>query len=156
LGAKIATGEIDSGIACGTDTVSDAPIVFGTKFQHRLSDLNRARTPQERFAALKGFSFGELAPVAPSTQEQRTGLSMGEHCELMARQWGITRQEQDELALKSHQNAAKAYDSGFHDDLLVPCAGVLRDNNVRADTSLEKMAAMKPAFDRSSGFGTLT
>ena len=156
LGAKIATGEIESGIACGTDTVSDSPIVFGTKFQHRLVELNRARTPRERLGAFSGFSFGELAPVAPSTQEPRTGLSMGEHCELMARQWGITRAEQDELALKSHQNAAKAYDQGFHDDLVVPFAGVLKDNNVRADTSLEKMATMKPAFDKNSGKGTLT
>ncbi len=156
LGAKIATGEIESGIACGTDTVSDSPIVFGTKFQHRLVELNRARTPQEKLAVFSGFSFGELAPVAPSTQEPRTGLSMGEHCELMARQWGITRAEQDDLALKSHHNAAKAYEQGFHDDLIVPFAGVLRDNNVRADTSLEKMASMKPAFDKSSGKGTLT
>jgi acetyl-CoA C-acetyltransferase len=156
LGAKIANGEIDCGIACGTDTVSDSPIVFGTKFQHRLLELNRARTPQERFAAFKGFTLGELTPVAPSTQEPRTGLSMGEHCELMARTWGITREAQDELALASHKNAAKAYDEGFHDDLIVPFAGVLKDNNVRADTSLEKMATMKPAFDRSSGKGTLT
>lgn len=156
LGAKIATGEIESGIACGTDTVSDSPIVFGTKFQHRLVELNRARTAQEKLGAFSGFSFGELAPVAPSTQEPRTGLSMGEHCELMARQWGITRAEQDELALKSHQNAAKAYEQGFHDDLIVPFAGVLKDNNVRADTSLEKMATMKPAFDKTSGKGTLT
>ena len=156
LGAKIATGEIESGIACGTDTVSDSPIVFGTKFQHRLVELNRARTPQEKFAAFRGFTMGELTPVAPSTQEPRTGLSMGEHCELMARQWGITRQAQDELALASHFNAARAYDEGFHDDLVVPCAGVLKDNNVRADTSLEKMATMKPAFDKASGLGTLT
>ena len=156
LGAKIATGEIESGIACGTDTVSDSPIVFGSKFQHRLVELNRARTPQEKLAAFKGFTLGELTPVAPSTQEPRTGLSMGEHCELMARQWGISRQDQDELALASHLNAAKAYDEGFHDDLLVPCAGVLKDNNVRADTSLDKMATMKPAFDKRSGQGTLT
>jgi len=156
LGAKIASGEIESAIACGTDTVSDSPIVFGSKFQHRLVDLNRARTPQERLAAFRGFTLGELTPVAPSTQEPRTGLSMGEHCELMARQWGITREAQDELALASHINAAKAYDAGFHDDLIVPCAGVLKDNNVRADTSLAKMAVMKPAFDKSSGHGTLT
>jgi acetyl-CoA C-acetyltransferase len=156
LGAKIATGEIDSGIACGTDTVSDSPIVFGTKFQHRLVELNRARTPQEKLGVFAGFSFGELAPVAPSTQEPRTGLSMGEHCELMARQWGITRADQDELALASHHNAARAYERGFHDDLVVPFAGVLKDNNVRADRSLEKMAGMKPAFDKSSGKGTLT
>lgn len=156
LGAKIATGEIDSGIAAGTDTVSDAPIVVGDKFQHRLSRLSRARTAGEKAAAFKGFSLGELAPVAPSTQEQRTGLSMGQHCELMARQWSISREEQDELALRSHQNAARAYDEGFHDDLIVPFAGVLKDNNVRADTSLEKMATMKPAFDKESGKGTLT
>ncbi|MEO8758602.1 MAG: acetyl-CoA C-acetyltransferase [Devosia sp.] len=156
LGAKIASGEIDSAIACGTDTVSDSPIVFGTKFQHRLVELNRARTPQEKFAALKGFTLGELTPVAPSTQEPRTGLSMGEHCELMARQWAIARETQDQLALASHLNAAKAYDEGFHDDLIVPFAGVLKDNNVRADTSLDKMATMKPAFDKSSGKGTLT
>jgi acetyl-CoA C-acetyltransferase len=156
LGAKIATGEIESGIACGSDTVSDSPIVFGTKFQHRLVGLNRARTPGEKLAAFAGFSMGELTPVAPSTQEPRTGLSMGEHCELMAKQWGITRAEQDELALASHLNATKAYEQGFHDDLVVPFAGVLKDNNVRADTSLEKMATMKPAFDRDSGKGTLT
>jgi acetyl-CoA C-acetyltransferase len=156
LGAKIATGEIESGIATGSDTVSDSPVVFGDKFQHRMIDLSRARTGGEKLKAFKGFNFGELTPVAPSTQEPRTGLSMGQHCELMAREWGITREEQDRLALKSHQNAAKAYDEGFHDDLIVPFAGVLKDNNVRADTTLEKMATMKPAFDKSSGKGTLT
>lgn len=156
LGAKIATGEIDSGIATGSDTVSDSPVVFGDKFQHRMIDLSRARTGGERLKVFKGFSFGELKPVAPSTQEPRTGLSMGQHCELMAREWGITREDQDALALKSHRNAAKAYDEGFHDDLIVPFAGVLKDNNVRADTTLEKMATMKPAFDKSSGKGTLT
>jgi acetyl-CoA C-acetyltransferase len=156
LGAKIATGEIDSAIAGGTDNVSDAPIVFGDKFQHRLINLNKAKTGGEKWKAFKGFSLGELTPVAPSTQEPRTGLSMGQHCELMAREWGITREAQDQLALKSHQNATRAYDEGFHDDLVVPFAGVLKDNNVRADTSLEKMATMKPAFDKSSGKGTLT
>jgi acetyl-CoA C-acetyltransferase len=156
LGAKIATGELESGIAGGSDTVSDSPVVFGDKFQHRMIDLSRARTGGERLKTFKGFSFGELTPVAPSTQEPRTGLSMGEHCELMAKQWGITREAQDALALKSHQNAAKAYDEGFHDDLIVASAGIVRDNNVRADTTLEKMATMKPAFDRKSGKGTLT
>ncbi|HQZ12934.1 MAG TPA: acetyl-CoA C-acetyltransferase [Devosia sp.] len=156
LGAKIATGEIDSGIAGGADNVSDSPIVFGNKFQHRLINLNRSKTTGEKFKAMKGFSFGELTPVAPSTEEPRTGLSMGQHCELMARAWDISREAQDELALRSHQNAARAYDEGFHDDLVVPFAGVLKDNNVRADTSLEKMATMKPAFDKTSGKGTLT
>lgn len=156
LGAKIAAGEIDSGIAAGSDTVSDSPIVFGNKFQHRMIDLSRARSTGEKFGTFKGFSFGELMPVAPSVNEPRSGLSMGQHCELMARQWGISRQAQDELAFRSHHNAAKAYDEGFHDDLLVPCAGLVKDNNIRADTRLEKMAAMKPAFDKSSGHGTLT
>ena len=156
LGAKIATGEIDSAIAAGTDTVSDSPVVFGNRFQHRAIALSRARTLGERAAAFKGFSLGELAPVAPSTQEMRTGLSMGEHCELMAKRWEIPREDQDRLALRSHQNAAAAYAEGFHDDLVVPFAGILKDNNIRADTSLEKMSGMKPAFDKSSGKGTLT
>ncbi|HTJ56334.1 MAG TPA: acetyl-CoA C-acetyltransferase [Devosiaceae bacterium] len=156
LGAKIAMGEIETAIAGGSDSVSDSPIVLGNKIQHRLVELNRAKSVGEKAKALSGFSLGELAPVAPSTEEPRTGLSMGQHCELMARQWGISREEQDQLALKSHLNAAAAYDEGFHDDLIVPCAGIWRDNNVRADTSLEKMAAMKPAFDRGSGKGTLT
>lgn len=156
LGAKIAIGEIDSGIAGGADNVSDAPVVFGDKFQHRMIDLSRARSGGEKLKTFKGVSFGELAPVAPSTQEPRTGLSMGQHCELMAREWQISREEQDKLALRSHRNAARAYEEGFHDDLVVPFAGVLQDNNIRADTSLEKMAAMKPAFDKNSGHGTLT
>lgn len=156
LGAKIASGEIDSGIAAGTDTVSDSPVVFGTKFQHRMIELSKARSFGEKLGVFKGLSFGELTPVAPSTQEPRTGLSMGQHCELMAREWGISRRAQDELAVASHRNAAKAYDEGFHDDLLVPCAGLLRDNNVRADANLDKMSSLKPAFDKTSGHGTLT
>ena len=156
LGAKIATGEIESGIAGGTDNVSDAPVVFGSKLQRRLIELGRARTTGEKLKAFKGFNLGEVKPVAPSTQEPRTGLSMGQHCELMPREWNISREDQDRFALRSHQNAARAYDEGFHDDLVVPFAGVLKDNNVRPDTSLEKMATMKPAFDKTSGKGTLT
>jgi len=156
LGAKIATGEIDSAIAAGSDTVSDSPVVFGNKFQHRMIELSKAKSAGDKLKAFKGLSLGELTPVAPSTQEPRTGLSMGQHCELMAREWGISRQAQDELAVRSHRNAAQAYDEGFHDDLLVPCAGLARDNNVRADANLEKMATLKPAFDKSSGHGTLT
>ncbi|GHA37620.1 acetyl-CoA acetyltransferase [Devosia pacifica] len=156
LAAKIATGEIDSGIACGSDTVSDSPLVFSDKFQHRMIDANRAKGAGQTLAAFRGFGPGELAPVAPSTQEPRTGLSMGEHCELMAKQWHVPRRAQDEFALSSHINAATAYDEGFHDDLLVPFAGLVRDNNVRADASLERMSALKPAFDKQSGEGTLT
>src|SRR5215217_6730874 len=157
LAGKIASGQIDSGIAAGSDTVSDSPIVFGSKFQHRLLNANSAKTTGAKVKAFtKGFSFGELTPVAPSVNEPRTGMSMGQHCELMAREWGITRQAQDELAVASHKNAAKAYDEGFHDDLLVQCAGLVRDNNVRADSNLDKMSTLKPAFDKSSGHGTLT
>lgn len=156
LAGKIASGQIDSGIAAGSDSVSDSPIVFGPKFQHRLLATNQAKTAGEKLRALKGFSFGELSPVAPSVNEPRTGLSMGQHAELMAKEWGISRKSQDELAFASHRNAAKAYDEGFHDDLLVQCAGLVRDNNVRADTSLEKLASLKPSFDKSSGQGTLT
>lgn len=156
LAGKIATGQIDSGIAGGADSVSDSPVVFGDKFQHRMIDLSRARSGREKVGSFKGFSLGELTPVAPSTQEPRTGLSMGEHCELMAKEWGISREAQDQIALKSHQNAARAYEEGFHDDLVMPLAGLVRDNNIRPDTSLEKMATMKPAFDKNSGKGTLT
>lgn len=156
LGAKIAAGEIESGIAAGTDTVSDSPVVVSNRFQHRMIALSRARTLAERAKAFKGLTLGELKPVAPSTAEPRTGLSMGQHCELMARQWQISREAQDLWALASHDKAVAAYDAGFHDDLVVPYAGVLEDNNIRRDSSLEKMAAMKPAFDRNSGKGTLT
>ena len=156
LAGKIASGQIESGIAAGSDSVSDSPIVFGPKFQHRLLALNAAKTAGQKLKAFKGFSFGELAPVAPSVNEPRTGLSMGQHCELMAREWKIGRKEQDEFAVASHRHAAQAYEEGFHDDLLVPCAGLLRDNNVRPDANMEKMATLKPAFDKSSGHGTLT
>jgi acetyl-CoA C-acetyltransferase len=157
LAGKIASGQIDSGIAAGSDSVSDSPIVFGPKFQHRLLNANAAKTTGDKVKAFtSGFSFGELTPVAPSVNEPRTGLSMGQHCELMAREWHIGRAEQDALAVASHRNAARAYDEGFHDDLLVPCAGLVKDNNVRPDANIEKMATLKPAFDKSSGHGTLT
>ncbi len=155
LGAKIATGQIECGIALGTDTTSDAPIVFQRRFAQRLVQASRAKGFGQKLAAFKGFAPAELAPQPPSTSEPRTGLGMGEHCELMAKEWGITREAQDLLAYQSHKKAAAAYDEGFMDDLVVPCAGVFRDNNVREDISLEKMAELKPAFDRS-GKGTIT
>jgi len=148
IGAKIACGQIESGIAAGTDTTSDAPIVFGNKFAHRLINLGQARTMKQRFAALKGFSPGELKPVAPTNGEMRTGLSMGQHCERMAQEWEIAREDQDQLAYDSHQKAAAAYDSGFFDDLITPWGGVTRDNNLRADTSLEKLAGLRTVFDK--------
>ncbi len=151
LAAKIATGQIDSGIAMGSDTTSDAPIVFQRKFAQRLVKMSRARSLGQKFSAFKGLAPGEMAPLPPDTREPRTGLGMGEHCELMAKEWGITREAQDLLAYESHKKAAAAYDEGFMDDLVVPCAGVFRDNNVREDISLEKMAELKPVFDKVGG-----
>lgn len=151
LAAKIASGQIECGIAMGTDTTSDAPIVFQKKFAKRLIEASRAESWSERLSAFRGMSPGELAPVPPDTREPRTGLGMGEHCELMAKEWGITREDQDLLAFESHRKAAAAYDEGFMDDLVIPCAGVFKDNNIREEISLEKMAELKPVFDKKSG-----
>lgn len=148
LAAKIATGQIDCAIAAGTDTTSDAPIVFGGKFSKRMIYLSQARSMKQRLAALKGFGLSELKPVSPTNGEMRTGLSMGRHCERMAREWGITRADQDQLAFASHQKAAAAYDNGFFDDLVTPWGGVSRDNNLRADSTLEKLASLRTAFER--------
>ena len=151
LAAKIASGQIECGIAMGTDTTSDAPIVFQKKFAKRLIEASRAKSWSERLSAFRGMSPGELAPVPPDTREPRTGLGMGEHCELMAKEWGITREDQDLLAFESHRKAEAAYDEGFMDDLVIPCAGVFKDNNIREEISLEKMAELKPVFDKKSG-----
>ncbi len=156
IGAKIACGEIESGIAAGSDTTSDAPIVFSKKFASRLVQTQQQRSFGGRVKTFaKGFSFGELAPQPPSVSEPRTGLSMGQHTELMAKEWHITREAQDQLAYESHRKASQAYTSGYMDDLIVPCAGVFKDNNIRDDISLEKIATLKPSFDRSDK-GTLT
>jgi acetyl-CoA C-acetyltransferase len=155
IAAKIATGQIESGIAMGSDTTSDAPIVFKEKFAHRLVQVQQSKTAMDRLRAFKGFSPGELAPQPPSVSEPRTGLSMGQHAELMAQEWKISRPEQDRLAFESHKKAAEAYRSGYMDDLVVPFAGVFRDNNMREDISLEKMAALKTSFEKSER-GTLT
>jgi acetyl-CoA C-acetyltransferase len=155
LQAKIASGQIECGIAMGADTTSDAPVVFKEKFAHRLVEAQNAKSLGQRLAAFKGFSPAELAPQAPSVSEPRTGLSMGQHTELMAQEWHISRAEQDRFALESHRKAAEAYRSGYLDDLVIPFAGVFRDNNLREDVSLDRLANLKPAFD-TSGRGTLT
>jgi acetyl-CoA C-acetyltransferase len=153
--AKIATGAIECGIAMGSDTTSDAPIVFKEKFAHRLIEAQNARSMGQRLSAFKGFSPAELVPQPPNVSEPRTGLSMGQHAELMAQEWNITRAEQDQLAYESHKKAAEAYRSGYMDDLVVPFAGVFRDNNLREDMSLDKIATLKTSFDKSDR-GTLT
>jgi acetyl-CoA C-acetyltransferase len=150
LAAKIASRQIESGIAAGTDTTSDAPIVFGNKFAHRMINLSQARTMKQRLSALKGFGPGELKPVSPTNGEMRTGLSMGQHCERMAREWQIKREDQDQLAFDSHQKAAAAYDAGFFDGLVTPWSGVSRDNNLRADTTIEKLNSLRTVFDKST------
>ena len=154
---KIASGQIEAGIAGGADTTSDVPIVYSRALQQRLLAVNRAKTPLDKFkTAIRGFSFGELKPSFPGVAEPRTGKSMGDHCELMAREWHISREDQDKLTLGSHQKLAAAYERGFFKDLVVPFRGVERDNILRPDTTLEKLAALKPAFDKTSGQGTLT
>jgi len=153
---KIAVGQIDVGVGGGSDTTSDVPIVYGKDFRRRLLSAAAARTPRDRLSAFKGFSFRELKPDFPGVAEPRTGKSMGEHCEDMAKQWNIARDSQDEWALSSHLKLAAAYERGFFDDLVVSFRGVSRDNILRADSTLEKLASLKPAFDRSSGRGTLT
>ncbi|HEY9541348.1 MAG TPA: acetyl-CoA C-acetyltransferase [Luteimonas sp.] len=156
IGNKIATGQIEAGIGGGSDTTSDVPIVYGQKLRRRLLEAARGKSTRDRLAAFKGFHFRELKPEFPGVAEPRTGKSMGDHCEDMAKEWNIARDSQDELAVASHHKLAAAYDRGFFDDLVVSFRGVARDNILRADTSIEKLATLKPAFDKASGRGTLT
>ena len=153
---KIALGQIESGIGGGSDTTSDVPIAVDKRLRRRLLDANAARDLKGRLAAFRGFSPRELVPEFPGVGEPRTGKSMGEHCEDMAKQWQIARADQDRLAFESHRKAAAAFERGFYDDLVVPFRGVQRDNILRPDTNEEKLATLKPAFDRTSGQGTLT
>lgn len=153
--AKIATGEIECAIAAGSDTTSDAPIVVSKKLAQRLTKASVQKSTMDKLRVFKGFSPGELAPKPPSVTEPRTGLSMGEHCELMAQVWDITRAEQDAFALESHRKATEAYKSGYMDDLVAPFSGVFRDNNIREDATEEKLATLKTAFDKTER-GTLT
>src|SRR3990167_3353099 len=156
---KIALGQIECGIAGGVDTTSDAPIGLNEKMRAILLDASRAKTAIQRVSILSRLRPGMLIkPSLPRNAEPRTGYSMGEHAELMAREWGIGREEQDEFALKSHLNLAKACKEEFFNDLMTPFNGVTRDNNLRADLTIEKLRSLKPAFDRrvAPEQGTLT
>ena len=155
IAAKIASGQIDSGIAMGSDTTSDAPIVVSKRLAGRLTQMAQQKSTWEKVKVFKGMSPTELMPQPPSVGEPRTGLSMGQHCELMAQDFGIGRAEQDQLAYESHKKATEAYASGYMDDLVVPYAGVFRDNNIREDVSLDKLATLRTAFDKTAK-GTLT
>lgn len=153
---KIALGQIEVGISGGTDTTSDAPIAVSEPLRKILLEINRARDLKGRLKALAKVRFSHFVPLPPANAEPRTKMSMGAHCEVMAKTWNIAREDQDQLAVQSHQKAARAYDEGFFDDLVVPFNGLSRDNNLRADSSIEKLSTLKPVFDRKSGKGTMT
>lgn len=144
----IALGRIDSGIAAGSDTASDVPLVLGDDLRRTLLRAASARSVGDKLKALASIRPAQLAPEAPQNGEPRTGLSMGEHAAITARKFGITREAQDELALASHQNLAAAWDTGFFDDLTTGFLGVNRDTNLRADASLESLAKLKPVFGK--------
>jgi len=152
---KIALGQIECGIAGGVDTTSDAPIGVNEGLRKILLQANRSKSMADKLKVLLQLRPHHLKPELPRNGEPRTGLSMGQHCELMAQTWQIPRAEQDQLALESHQKMAAAYAEGWHDDLITPFLGLTRDNNLRPDLTLEKLAALKPAFERSER-GTLT
>ncbi len=144
---KIALGQIEVGVAGGVDTTSDAPIAFGDGLRKALLELNIAKTAKDRFKALAKINIKDLMD-APKNGEPRTGLSMGDHQALTTLEWGISREAQDELAASSHQKMAAAYEEGFFDDLITPFLGLERDNNLRADSTVEKLAKLRPAFGK--------
>ena len=148
---KIALGQIECGIAGGVDTTSDAPLALNEDLRETLLDLSRARSTPDRLRTLARLRPGQLMPEIPRNAEPRTGLSMGEHTAIMAREWGIGRAEQDELAVASHHRLAAAYDGGFQDDLVVPFLGLERDQNLRPDASPETLARLKPVFGGPDG-----
>jgi acetyl-CoA C-acetyltransferase len=145
---KIALGQIESGIAGGTDTTSDAPVAISDKLRKKLMKVNAARDTKSRIAALGAIRPGDIGIEIPQNGEPRTKLSMGEHAALTALEWQVGREEQDELAAASHQHLAAAYERGFLDDQVTPFRGLERDNNLRPDSSVEKLGKLKPVFGR--------
>ena len=152
---KIALGQIECGIAGGVDTTSDAPIGVSEGLRQVLLEANRGKTTGDKLKTLLKLRPRHLVPSLPRNSEPRTGLSMGEHCELMAQTWAIPRDEQDLLAVASHQKLAAAYAEGWHSDLISPFNGLTRDQNLRPDIDLDKLASLKPVFERGPR-GTLT
>lgn len=152
---KIASGQMESGIAGGSDTNSDIPLIGQRKLTHWLIQLQNANSLAAKLKTLATFNPKLLKPLIPAVKEPRTGLSMGEHTEQMVKEWKISREDQDQLAYESHQKAAKAYAEGFHDDLLTEFRSIKKDTITRQETTLDKLAKLKPAFDKS-GTGTLT
>lgn len=148
VGNKIALGQIEAGIAGGVDSASDAPIAVNDDLRNVLLDLNRAKSLQDRLKVLTRVRPKAIIPEIPRNAEPRTRKSMGEHAALTALEWGITREAQDELAYRSHMNLAAAYDRGFQDDLITPYLGLEKDQNLRPDTTVEKLAKLKPVFGK--------
>ena len=148
---KIALGQIDSAIAGGVDTTSDAPIEINEDLREILLELNRTKSTAGRLKTLGKLRPGQIVPQIPRNVEPRTGLSMGDHAAIMAKEWGIGRAEQDELAAESHRKLAAAYDTGFLDDLVMPFLGLERDQNLRPDSSVEKLSKLKPVFGGPEG-----
>jgi acetyl-CoA C-acetyltransferase len=148
---KIALGQVDSAVAGGVDTTSDAPIAVHDDLREVLLEVNRARSLGARLKALSGLRPQQLVPAIPSNSEPRTGLSMGAHQAITTREWNISREAQDELAAASHGNLAAAYDRGFFDDLVTPFLGLTRDQNLRPDSSVEKLATLAPVFGKGDG-----
>jgi acetyl-CoA C-acetyltransferase len=155
IASKIATGLIDAGIAGGTDSISDLPIVYPDAYRSILLESARGRSLAQRLKPWLRLRPWHFKPVPLGVVEPRTGLSMGQSMEVTAKQWGISREDQDELAYRSHMNAERAWSEGFYDDLVTGYLGCAKDNNVRPDTSIDKLARLKPVFDRSEK-GTLT
>lgn len=152
---KIALGQIEAGIAGGTDTVSDAPIVYPDAYRQILMEIHRAHSPLARLKSMLKIRPKHFKPEFPGVTEPRTGLSMGESTEITAKKWDVQREHQDQVALASHIKAAAAYDAGWFDDLVVPFQDAEEDNNIRRDTTFEKLSTLKPVFDKS-GEGTMT
>jgi acetyl-CoA C-acetyltransferase len=148
VGNKIALGQIEAGIAGGVDTASDAPIAVNDQLRNVLLDLNRAKSFQDRLKVLSRLRPKDVVPEIPRNAEPRTGKSMGDHAALTALEWGITREAQDELAYRSHINLAAAYDRGFQQDLITPYLGLEKDQNLRPDTTLEKLAKLKTVYGK--------
>nr|VDG63208.1 acetyl-CoA acetyltransferase [Streptococcus thermophilus] len=157
----IALGRIENGIACGADTTSDAPLAVNDSLRKTLIRLSNAKSTADQLKLVGSIRPSQLAPEQPQNGEPRTGLSMGEHAAITAREMEISREAQDELAATSHQNLAKAYDEGFFNDLMTPFLGVQRDTNLRPDSSVEKLSKLKPVFgkkdaEQHGGTATMT
>lgn len=156
LALKIGAGQIETGIAAGVDTNSDIPVLFPRSFSQKVLDLQGSKTPMQQLQKVMKFGLSDIKPQFPGVTEPQTGKSMGDHCEMMVKEWEISREDQDKLAFESHRRGALAYEEGFYNDLVMEYKGLKRDAILRADTTMEKLASLKPAFDKKSGKGTLT